>query len=146
MPPLGFSLLAPIVDASRLSERLFLSSVICSVHISPPFICLGDVWRCLFPPFSSYTAPSPSMLGSSHSDSVYSDWIFCLFSSAGACPPILTHLSLTSISLCHLPSLSQPFFFFSPFFFSIFFFKCTFHFDHRSSLTVCCFLGGEMVH
>lgn len=34
MPPLGLSLLASIVEASRLSERLFLSSLPRSLHVS----------------------------------------------------------------------------------------------------------------
>lgn len=42
MPPLGFSLLASIVDASRLSERLLLSTLAHSLHVSLFFIC----WVC----------------------------------------------------------------------------------------------------
>lgn len=34
MPPLGFSLLASIVDASRLSGRLLLSTPARSLHVS----------------------------------------------------------------------------------------------------------------
>lgn len=64
MPPLGFSLLALIVDASRLSERLFLSLALC---IPPPFFPSVSL---PFPPFSSYLSISGPYPFSLHSFSL----------------------------------------------------------------------------
>lgn len=79
MPPLGFSLLASIVDTSRLSEPL-LSSLPHSLHVS----LLSGICVTPYPftPFSSYlliTSPllKPEFVGGYISLSVYRSCILC---------------------------------------------------------------------
>ena len=133
MRPLGFSLLASFVDASRLSERLFLSSLPGSLHVS----LFSAVCHSL--PFPSIFSLSLALSLSGffffcHSDSVYFKMDFLglsvrPISSAGVCllsrsfffclspkPSIWTHLSLTSISLCPFTPSILPLF---KFYFSI---------------------------
>lgn len=125
MRPLGFSLLASIVDASRLSERLFLSSLPGSLHVS--LFSAVCVTPYPFPPFSLYHWPSHFMgfffchsdwcISNGFSGSVSLSHFLCRclqvslsFLSLSPKLSIWTHLSLSSISLCHFPPSIPPLF------------------------------------
>lgn len=98
MRPLGFSLLASIVDASRLSERLFLSSLPGSLHVS--LFSAVCVTPYPFPPFSLYHWPSHFMgFFFCHSDWCISKWIFWVCQSVPFPLQVSAGVSFVSVSL-----------------------------------------------
>lgn len=98
MRPLGFSLLASIVDASRLSERLFLSSLHGSLHVS--LFSAVCVTPYPFPPFSLYHWPAHFMgFFFSHSDWCISKWIFWVCQSVPFPLQVSAGVSFVSVSL-----------------------------------------------
>lgn len=129
MPPLGFSLLALIVDASRLSERLFLSLALC---IPPPFfsVCVAPFPSIFF--ISLHLWPLPPF-PFTRSAWVYSRLHFSICLSVSCFPvylflslsleeDILADLPLATISLSRLtPSHSFIPVFFPPSIFQILF-------------------------
>lgn len=92
MPPLGFSLLALIVDASRLSERLFLSTLPRSLHPPPPFsVCVAPFPSIFF--ISLHLWPLP-LFPSPVQPWCIPGWIFSIFLSV-SCFPVYLFLSLS---------------------------------------------------